>query len=309
VRHWYLRAAGILLLGAVALLVANDWSVLSEKFEIRVNEIASIQPTTIRFTLVVALIAVLLLISMRTNLRHLSLKIIGLTGSSLLALQLVKSARENNSDAYGYYGAKLIYASNFVSWFLFAALVSTVLFTLITKMEGKSTKGYGRARTFLVPVTLMMTVVGGSIAGTFHFTHASSPIKKVLNNWDAPSAQTVGKILDLWNEGESSFIFAQHSSEANDRIANFWSPYFWDVNMWHWIYAPYMIDAPRLCDPINGREVLLVTSSGTLARQFRSYCPLLTASMRVKYLPLDITPNDKSPKTLSRESREFDFSN
>jgi hypothetical protein len=308
VRPWYLRAAGILLLGAVALFVANDWSTISEKFEIRVNEIASIQPTTIRFTLVVALIA-LLLISMRTNLRHLSFKVIGLTGSSLLALQLIKGARDNNFDAYGYYGAKLIYASNFVSWFLIATLVSTLLFTLITKVEGRFTKGYVKVLTFLVPPTLMIAVVGGSIAGTLHLTHAPSPREKILNNWDAPSAQTVGKVLDLWNEGELSFIFAQHSSEANDRIANFWSPYFWDVNMWQWIYAPFMIDAPRLCGPINGREVLLVTSSGTLVRQFRSFCPLLTASMRVKYLPEDVKPNDKSPKAFSRESREFDFSN
>jgi hypothetical protein len=309
VRRWYFRVTGFLLLGGVAFLVAKDWPVILEKFEIRVNEIASIQPTTIRFTLVVLLLAVLFLISMRTNLRHLSLKIIGLTGSSLVVLQLIKGARGNDSDAYGYYGAKLIYASNFVSWFLVAALVSTLLFTLITKVERRFTKGYVKVLTFLVPTTLMMAAVGGSIAGTFHFTHAPSPREKILNNWDAPSAQTVEKILDLWNEGESSFIFAQHSSEANDRIANFWSPYFWDVNMWNWIYAPYMIDAPRLCPPINGRAVLLVTSSGALVRQFRSYCPLLTASMRVKYLPEEIKPNDKSPETLSRESREFDFSN
>ena len=308
VRRWYFRSIGILLMGGVAIMVAKDWPVISDKFERKVNEIGSIQPTTNRLTLIVLLLAVLFLISMRRNLRHLCFKIIGLTGSSLLALQLIKGARGNNSDSYGYYGAKLIYASNFVSWFLIAALVSTLLFTLIGKMEGKSTKGSLRAFTFLVPPTLMMAIVSGSIAGTFHFTHAPSPIKKVLNNWDAPSAQTVGKILDLWNEGESSFIFAQHSSEANDRIANFWSPYFWDVNMWQWIYAPYMTDAPRLCPPINGRSVLLVTSSGSLVRQFRSFCPLLTASMRVKQLPLDVTPNDKSPKILSRESREFDFS-
>jgi hypothetical protein len=308
VRRWYLRVAGILLLGAVALFVANDWPTISEKFEIRVNEIASIQPTTIRFTLVVLLIACLFLITIRTNLRDLSLKMIGLIGSSLIALQLIKGARSNNSDAYGYYGAKLIYASNFVSWFLVVALVSTILFALITKVENRLTNGYVRRLAHLIPTTLMMAVVGGSIAATLHFSHASSPSSKILNDWDAPSAQTVGKILDLWNEGESSFVFAQHSSEANDRIANFWSPYFWDGNMWHWIYAPYMIDAPRLCGPIDGRAVLLVTSSGSLVRQFRGFCPIATASMRVKYLPADINPNDQSSRMSSRENREFDFS-
>jgi hypothetical protein len=308
VQRWYFRVIGILFMSGVAIMVAKGWPVISEKFERKVNEIGSIQPTTNRFTLVVLLLAVLFLISMRTNLRHLSLKIIGLTGSSLLALQLIKGARGNSSDAYGYYGAKVIYASNFVSWFLVVSLVSTLLFTLTTKVEGKSTKGYVKVLTLLVPTTLMMAAVSGSIAGTLHFTHAPSPIRKVLNDWDAPSSQTVGKILDLWNEGESSFIFAQHSSEANDRIANFWSPYFWDVNMWQWIYAPYMIDAPRLCPPINGRAVLLVTSSGSLVRQFRSFCPLLTTSMRVKYLPEDIKPNDKPSRISPRENREFDFS-
>jgi hypothetical protein len=302
VRRWYLRVAGILLVGGSAYLVAKERSGISEKFEIRVNEIASIQPTTIRFTLVVLFIAILILISMRPNLRDLGFKIIGLTGSSLIALQMINVARGNNPDAYGYYGAKLIYASNFVSWFLLAAVVTTLLLALIPKIGPKLTKGHVKTLTFLLPTTLMVGVVAGSIAGTFHFSQAPSPLRKVLSDWDAPSTQTVGKVLDLWDEGELSYVFAQHSSEANDRIANFWSPYFWDVNMWHWIYASYMVDAPRLCGPINGREVLLVTSSDSLVRQFPSFCPALTASMRVKYLPKEINQFDLSLKDLLDDS-------
>jgi hypothetical protein len=78
--------------------------------------------------------------------------------------------------------------------------------------------------------------------------------------------------------------------------------------MWQWIYDPYMIDAPRLCPPINGRAVLLVTSSGSLVRQFRGFCPIASALMRVKYLPEEIKPSDKPLRIAPRENREVDFS-
>ncbi len=255
-----------------------------QRFKLRINDGGSIQSTGLTLTIAVLVLGCVILIVGKKELRLLSLKIVGITSSSLITLQIIAITRGDDPDSYGYYGTKIMYAANYVSWFLLVAMVTLLLTSLMRKISIKTFTRTSRVLASSVMTTLTLATVGVFILATLHFAKATSPVARILNGWDSPTETVVNNTLNLWNKGETNYIVAQYSSDSNDRIANFWSPYFWEANRWQWTYTGYMVDAAGLCDVIAGRKVLLVTSSGSLVRQLRGYCPVSIVEMSVKYL-------------------------
>jgi hypothetical protein len=275
------RSCWFAALGAIIWLAVAENQNLYAEFKLRVTDGGAIEGTSIAFTVGLCLLSALL-ISLRP-LRPLAAASFVISASSIATLQLIVVARGELANAYGYYGHKLIYAANYVSALMALALMIAIVCMLHSKFVVLD-KRIGRNIGLSVIAILTVAVLPAAVLLGFNVPTADSQVENVLDGWNAPSETTVRDMLDLWNNGDTNYIVAQLNSDANDRIANFWSPYFWERNRWEWTYSGYRTDVEGLCNIIGGNSVLLVTSSESLVRQMRGYCPTSTAQLQVRYL-------------------------
>jgi hypothetical protein len=165
-----------------------------------------------------------------------------------------------------------MYAANYVSWFLLIAMLGIFLSYLnkkpqsVLNSEPNGTKYFwyktlGTA-SFVVLITLSVVFL----------STAKSPVVSIYRGWDSPSEEIVTRTLGNWKSGNERYVFALYGTDSNDRMGNFWSPYFWEPNRWEWTYSGYSVDARSLCSVIGGNELTLITDSGDLMRQMRGMC-------------------------------------
>jgi hypothetical protein len=275
------RSCWFVALGAIIWLAVAENQNLYAEFKLRVTDGGAIESTSIAFTVGVCIVSALL-ISLRP-LRPLAAASFVISASSIATLQLIVVARGELADAYGYYGHKLIYAANYVSALMALALIIGTVCLLYSRSVALD-KRIGRNIGLSVIAILTVAVLPAAVLLGLNVPTADSQVGNVLDGWNAPSETTVRDTLDLWDNGDTNYIVAQLNSDANDRIANFWSPYFWERNRWEWTYSGYRTDVEGLCNIIGGNSVLLVTSSESLVRQMRGYCPTSTAQLQVRYL-------------------------
>jgi hypothetical protein len=65
---------------------------------------------------------------------------------------------------------------------------------------------------------------------------------------------------------------------GNDRLINFWHPYFWSGDAWNWAYTGNSEDPNAVCAFINSKDVLVITVDPTYAELLRQTC---NASVKV----------------------------
>ena len=271
---------GFVVLGSlVATLQLNS---LADQFSRRVRDGGAIQPTGIIWVGILFLLTVASSGVVRGRARYTLLCAGAITGSSLITLQLVVWARNDRTDPYGYYGYKLMYAINYISWFLLVALLGVFLSYLtrtkepLTKINSPQTRQFfGKTVTAIASAVILTMSVS-------YFSSAKSPAMSVHDGWDSPTELIVAKTLDNWKSGNESYIFSNYATDSNDRLGNFWSPYFWEVNRWNWTYVGYRVDAEGLCSVIDGNKVLIITASQDLVRQVRSVCPEAAIQMSLE---------------------------
>jgi hypothetical protein len=245
---------------------------VADQFSRRVNDGGAIRPTSIVGTVSVFLIAVALTGFARGRTRYTLLCISAVMGSSLVTLQLIDWARNDTDNRYGYYGQKLMYTANFIAWILVIAMFGLFLSYLGEKFDTRSSVDSQDKKYFWFRNLATASFVVILTLPVVFLSNAESPALSILNGWDSPSEEIVARTLDNWNSGNEKYVFALYGTDSNDRMGNFWSPYFWEPNRWEWTYSGYSVDARSLCSVISGNEVTLITDSGDLMRQMRGMC-------------------------------------
>ena len=241
-----------------------------DRFALRVKESGEIWPTDSRFTLQVLLTSAVLILLSRGNFRRTLIKVFALSCTALVSLQLTDFARGNDADMY--YLMKFRYATNFVSGILCIVIIAAIFNE--TKIWGRTypTKTLHRKALPFIRGTLLVGLVAGLFLQISNRTQAPSPVALMRKGWDAPSTLVAEKTFGVWSDG-TPYIFAGYFNEANDRMANFWSPYFWEVNRWEWTYAGYSVSVGELCKIIGTNKVNLYTKTIGFREQMDLVCP------------------------------------
>jgi hypothetical protein len=287
------KAEHILILVAILATTLISYGVYRPTYDrlvIRVRGSGEIWPTDTKFTTYVFLISIVLCILSRGKVQRLLIKASTLVVSAIATLQLIDFARGSDVDLY--YLMKFRYATNFVSGVLCLALIAAIfnedkiwVHTYLKKTLQSKVLPFIRG-------TLLVGLVGGFFIIVSDRTQAPSPVSLMRQGWDTPSSLVVQKTFELWRE-DTLYIFAAYFNEANDRMANFWSPYFWEVNRWEWTYAGYSVSVGELCKIIGTNQVNLYTKTIGFREQMDLIC-------------LDVS---KLTNVLSIEKDIFDFIN
>lgn len=260
-----------------------------DRFALRVKESGEIWPTDTRFTLQVFLTSAVLILLSRGSFRRTLIKVFALSCSALVCLQLTDFARGNDADLY--YLMKFRYATNFVSGILCIVIIAAMFNETKIWSHTHPTKTLHRKALPLIRGTVLVGLVAGIFLLISARTQAPSPVALMRKGWDAPSALVAEKTFDVWRDG-TPYIFAGYFNEANDRMANFWSPYFWEANRWEWTYKGYSVSVEGLCNIIGSNEVVIYTKVEGLRNQMDNVCLEVSRNTRI----------------LSRENQVFNFS-
>jgi hypothetical protein len=245
---------------------------VADQFSRRVNDGGAIRPTSIVGTVFVFIVAVALTGVARGRTRYTLLCISAVMGSSLVTLQLIDWARNDTDNRYGYYGQKLMYTANFIAWILVIAMFGLFLSYLGEKLNTRSNVNSHGKKYFLFRNIAAASFVVLLTLPVVFFANAKSPAISIFNGWDSPSEKVVARTLHNWDSGNEKYVFASYGTDSNDRMGNFWSPYFWEPNRWEWTYSGSNVDARSLCSVISGNELTLITDSRDLMRQMRGMC-------------------------------------
>lgn len=268
------RVGLLTMISAVAAICITNLSYFVDRFHERVIGGGAVRPTTITFVVFLFAICTGIFIVAKGTFKRLLISVSVLSGSALVVLQLVNWSRGEEYLPHGYYGYKLMYGANFLGLLLLVALVG-VLISNVVPNTGSNKMSLFRMR-FVVGIKSLGAVVATTliVIATFHFSVQESPAVTINRGWQSPSESIVDKTIELWEAGETNYIFSSYGNDSNDRIANFWSPFFWEANRWEWTYVGYDVSPFGLCGIIGGKRALLVTASPDLARQIRGMCPL-----------------------------------
>jgi hypothetical protein len=269
------KSTKVVIIGFLALFslgAALQMSSIADQFSRRVNDGGAIRTTSIVGVVVVFLLALALSGVVHGRARYIFISTSAVTGSALVTLQLIAWARSDTTDTYGYYGQKLMYTANFIAWILVIAMFGLFLSYLGEKLDassnvdshGKKYFWFKNLATASFGVLLTLPVV--------FLSTAKSPVVSIYRGWDSPSEEIVTRTFDNWKSGSEKYVFALYGTDSNDRLGNFWSPYFWEINRWNWTYSGYNVGARGLCAVINGNEITLITFSQDLLRQMRGMC-------------------------------------
>ena len=273
----------LLLILVVELIAYFTYRPIYERLVLRVGTSGEIWPTDTKFTFLVSFVSGILILVSRGNFRRTVVASFTLGISALCSLELIDFARGSDPDLY--YLIKFRYATNFVSGIICIAIIAAIWNRL------NSSKSLLRMGSRVLRSVVVLGLVGGLFASITNCTQAPSPVSLIRTGWDAPSVSVAKKTFELWTEG-TPYIFSGYFNEGNDRIANFWSPYFWEPNRWEWTYGGYSISAQGLCNVIRTNEVNVYTRTFGLESQIASICPSAL----------------KSAKVFSPENQTYDFS-
>lgn len=274
---------------AITLVGCFAYRPLYERLVVRVGASGEIWPTDTRFTLLMLIISCILIPISKGNLRRTVLTTTAIGISSIFSLKLLDIARGTDPDIY--YLMKFRYATNFISGILCIAIIAALFNEPKIWNRAFSAKHFFNKYTLLIRMTVLVVLIGAVSILIPNRTQAPSPLALMTNGWDAPSEVVAEKIFDLW-DGSAPYIFTGYFTEENDRIANFWSPYFWEVNRWEWTYGGYLVSVEGLCNIIGSNEVTIYTKVEGLRNQMDIGC-------------LEVS---KNTKIMSKENHAFDFS-
>lgn len=282
IQYRVIRVAFCLCAIAVSVFVGFNMQQIFDRFVTRVTGGGAVEPTGIALVGIVFVAAVAIVGVVNSKTRYVAFCAAGISGGSLLVMQFIFWSRKNDPDLYGYYGFKLAYATNFVAFFLmftfFGSFLSYLFSSDFSSMGRKRLVRQSVIFKSFVAVVFSFVLIGIC----FYFPRAESPVLTIRNGWGSPSESIVEKTLAYWNSGQENYIFANFATDSNDRLANFWSPFFWEPNRWEWTYSGYDISPLGLCQIIDGKKMMLVTASDDLARKTRGMCPTAMAQMTVE---------------------------
>ena len=195
--------------------------------------------------------------------------LIFVSGVSTAAFQyLAQELRESDGQfGYGYYGVKSGYQGLFI-----------VLITLFTGAGALFLMGLQRAQESSgIPKrnrVIRMLMTAGFVVLAFTIPSFIPPEPRGFygnyDGWTQPTPQGLELARRYWDRPR--VLFVRISDPGNDKITNFWHPYFWSGDPWNWIYSSYGDDAGTICSFIVGKNVSVVTADLNYAIGLRSAC-------------------------------------
>ena len=278
----------LLLVLATEIIAYLTYRPIYERLVLRVGTSGEIWPTDAKFTFFVFSVSGVLAIISRAEFRRTLLSVTLISFSGILSLRVIDFARGQDPDLY--YLMKFKYATNFVSGILCIAIIAAVFNESAIWNRLNLTNSLLKKVIPVLRVVSLLGLVGGLFFAISNRTQASSPIQLIRIGWDAPSSSVAQKTFDLWKRN-TPYIISGYFNEGNDRIANFWSPYFWEYNRWYWTYSGYSVSTEGLCNIISTNNVVIYTKSFGLENQMVQSCPEVS----------------EHTKFFTREKHLFDF--
>lgn len=250
-----------------------------ERLVLRVGISGEIWPTNENFTWYVFVTAAVLTLVSRGDFRRTLLSVTSIGASAVLGLRLIVLAKGQDPDVY--YLMKLMYATNFVSGILCIAIVSAIFNESAIWSRFQSARSPVMNASLVMRFVAILGLVGGLFFSISNHTQASSPVSLIRKGWDTPSTLVAQKTFELW-VGSTPYIFAGYFTAENDRIANFWSPYFWEGSRWEWTYGGYSVSTEGLCSIIDINKVTVYTRTSSLKKNLDDVCANVSLRTKVR---------------------------
>jgi len=209
--------------------------------------------------------------------------------ASLIQYSVIEIANSSFFDANNsYYGTKIVVATTFIS----VSFSVPLLFSSILAAKQLMNR---------LALGALICVMGLSYYGLSSQTRLPSPIPMILKGWGYPDSREAEIAVGYWSTRNVMFVeFSKYPSnadgtwraetqDANDRILNFWSPAFWNVDgksyvaLYNWIYSDWdPNNLSSLCPLFQSDIDVVVTRSISLEDRLRSACALLPEFRLVK---------------------------
>ena len=201
------------------------------------------------------------------------LKLFGLlifvSGSGTAAFQfLAQELRESDGQlGYGYYGVKSGYQGLFIVLItLFTGAGALILLGIQRAQESSGIPKRNRGIRLLISAgfILLASAISSFVIPEPRGFYGNS------DGWSQPTPQGLNLALQYWDQPQ--VLFVRITDPGNDKISNFWHPYFWSGEPWNWIYWSYGDDAGTVCSFITGKNITVVTADSNYAIGLRSAC-------------------------------------
>jgi hypothetical protein len=196
--------------------------------------------------------------------------VVFVAGSCTYGFQhLARVIRVDQGQAgYGYYGAKLGYIGLFIILLIVISGIASAGVSNLGLKNKDSQKFSSRQRYFsfmgAIGVLILANSVGKNTLPAAHNFYQGG------QGWTQPSSGGLELALSYWDHPQ--VLFAKVTDPGNDRIMNFWHPYFWDGDPWNWAYMGNSDDPIALCAFIGTNDVLILTIDPIYAQLLRQTC-------------------------------------
>jgi hypothetical protein len=181
---------------------------------------------------------------------------------------LAQELRESDGQlGYGYYGVKSGYQGLFIVLLtLFSGFGALVLLGLQRDQEssGVSKRNSGIRLLISAGFVLLASAISSFVLPEPRGFYGNN------DGWTQPTPQALELAMEYWNKPR--VLFVRITDPGNDKISNFWHPYFWSGDPWNWIYSSYGDDAGTVCSFITGKNISVVTADINYAIGLRSAC-------------------------------------
>jgi hypothetical protein len=184
-------------------------------------------------------------------------------------LHLARALRESDGlEGYGYYGAKFSYIGLFIVLItLFSTMASMVCSYELNLNEVLNTNPVFRRITHIVGgfgILMFAFVASNFVLPQSRGLYGSS------SNWTQPTRQGLELAREYWSQ--PAVLFVKISDPGNDVLTNFWHPYYWNGEAWHWIYGGNGDAVETVCLFIEGKQILVITSEAIYGESLRKEC-------------------------------------
>lgn len=202
---------------------------------------------------------------------------------SLMQYSIIEiAAGQFLSDADSYYGTKIITATTFI-----VATFTTAIF-VITFIRRSKIDGISKIVKVSVFSTVLFFVGSEMMAYGYKLPNA---LPRISEGWGYTSAEEISVAVNHW--GGPPFLFLEYSKSleisagtwraetqsANDRLLNFWSPIFWNIDerssreLYQWIYGQWNpVDLETMCPILVAPIKVIITRSSTLEGRLQAVC-------------------------------------
>ena len=141
--------------------------------------------------------------------------------------------------------------------YLFALIIGVCALVLLgLKSNQTSGKNLEQHRVFHLLSAAGLVLLASTTSG-FMFPESRGFFGN-SDGWTQPTSQGLGLAVKYW--GQPKVLFVKISDPGNDKLINFWHPYFWSGDPWNWVYSGYADDPGSICAFIHGNDVLVVTT-------------------------------------------------